>query len=201
MFMANRRKTRSVHVRTSSGWLTGVLALGTGLFRLFAFVPNFSPVGAMGLFAGARMAWWQALAIPLAVMAGSDLLLQAMYGYTPFHMAVYASMAVNVVLGRLLLRRTTLAWKIGGVSLLASVQFFFITNLGVWWEGAMYPRTLAGLLQCYVAALPFFQSTLLGDLMFSGVMFGAHAFVTRTSADMCTATPELKAGSSAWDWK
>jgi hypothetical protein len=38
---------------------------------------------------------------------------------------------------------------------------------------------MAGLSACYVAALPFFGRTLLADLFYSGVLFGAYALVSR----------------------
>lgn len=164
-----------------SGLLGSGLAVGTGLFRLVPHLPNFTPVGGLGLFAGARMPLWQALTVPLLVMAGSDLLLQSLYGMAPFHPFVYASIMVSVGLGRLLLRNVNSPWRIGVVSLLASSQFFLLTNLGVWMAWPMYPRTLAGLVECYLAALPFFQYTLLGDLTFCGMMFGAYALMKRKS--------------------
>ncbi|MFN3693746.1 MAG: DUF6580 family putative transport protein [Ignavibacterium sp.] len=40
----------------------------------------------------------------------------------------------------------------------------------------MYPKNIAGLIECYVAAIPFIQNTLLGDLFFSGIMFGVYEF-------------------------
>ena len=167
------------------------LVIGAGLFRLLPHLPNFTPVGALGLLAGARMRLAQALLVPLVVMAVSDLLLQWLDGSTPFHPFVYASMVVNVVLGRMLLSRTSSPWKLGSVSLLASVQFFLITNLGVWLGGTMYAPTLAGLTQCYVAGLPFFQYTLLGDLTFCGVLFGAHAVIMRRIAARQLDAPNL----------
>jgi len=37
----------------------------------------------------------------------------------------------------------------------------------------MYPGDLAGLVRCYVAALPFLQNTVLGDVAWSAGLFGA----------------------------
>jgi hypothetical protein len=61
-----------------------------------------------------------------------------------------------------------------------SLQFYIITNFFVWFGSHdMYPQTLSGLSACYVAALPFYGRTLLGDLFYSGVLFGAYALVSR----------------------
>src|SRR5205823_2806282 len=53
----------------------------------------------------------------------------------------------------------------------------------------MYARDVRGLLACYAAALPFtnkdapplgfFGNALLGDVFFCGLLFGAHAWLSR----------------------
>jgi hypothetical protein len=117
-------------------------------------------------------------------MAGTDYLLAAWFGLPPYNRWVYASFIVYALLGRLLVGRSNSAWRVGAVSALGSVQFFLITNFGVWLGSAghasgMYPPTAAGLIECYGMALPFFGYTLLGDLGFAGVLFGAHAWLAR----------------------
>ncbi len=42
----------------------------------------------------------------------------------------------------------------------------------MWALGALYPKTLAGLEACFVAAIPFFRNTLVGDLFYTAVLFG-----------------------------
>ena len=61
---------------------------------------------------------------------------------------------------------------------MASLAFFFVTNLAVWYQASWYTRDAAGLWQCYLQALPFFRYTLSGDLLFTTVLFGGHALVT-----------------------
>jgi hypothetical protein len=46
-------------------------------------------------------------------------------------------------------------------------------------KGIYYPPTLSGLAECYVAAIPFFQNTLAGDLLFSALLFGGFALLER----------------------
>ncbi|HEY1861684.1 MAG TPA: DUF6580 family putative transport protein [Gemmataceae bacterium] len=177
------------------------LAIVAGLFR---FVPylfplpifHFMPIGALGLFGGARLNWRQAVALPVLVMAATDLVLWQWKDLTPFDPFVYGSFLVNVLLGRLLLSRTESPWRIGSVSLLASIQFFVITNFGVWVTDRfsatpMYAANLGGLLKCYALGLAFYKTeapplgfvgnALLGDLFFTAVLFGAHAILTRTA--------------------
>ena len=171
-------------------WLAAVgMAVTAGVLRLVPHWPNFTPVGGLGLFAGARLRLWQAFAVSLAVMAVSDLILWRAFGKTPFDPWVYASFGVNVLLGRLLLKKGGL-WRVPLVSLIASLQFFVVSNFGVWagGDGRLYPKTLAGLGACYIAALPFtgrwgmdgtpfFFGTVAGDLSYSVLFFGLCAAI------------------------
>jgi hypothetical protein len=158
------------------------LAVLGAVARLIPHPPNFAPVGAASVFAGARLPAWQAYLIPLAIMAVTDPILNAIHGLAPFTISqvfIYASLSISVWMGRRV-RATESAWGIGAVVLLASTQFFLITNLPSWitW----YPHTLAGLASCYAAAIPFFERTLASDLFFSAVLFGLHAVLSRTVA-------------------
>jgi len=44
----------------------------------------------------------------------------------------------------------------------------------------MYPHTLAGVINCYAAGIPFYWRTLASDIVFSGVLFGLHSVLSRT---------------------
>jgi len=80
-----------------------------------------------------------------------------------------------VLLGRTFLKNTSSPWRIGAFTLAGSLQFFLITNFFVW-VGApsLYPHTVNGLTECYIAALPFFERTLTADLFYSVALFTAH---------------------------
>ncbi|MCI0463236.1 MAG: hypothetical protein L0Z62_40330 [Gemmataceae bacterium] len=158
------------------------LALGAcllaSLLRLFPLEWNFAPVGALALFAGARLRGWLAFALPLALMVVTDALLPLLrpdYSFLHAGMAfVYGSYVISVLMGRLLARTENPALiTVGAVG--NSLQFFVITNFGAWL--ALYPATLAGLVECYVAGLEFARGTLAGDLLFTAVLFGAYAWL------------------------
>ena len=181
-----RSEEKTGHSRLERVTAVG-MAVTAGAMRLVPHWPNFTPVGGLGLFAGARLRLWQAFAVSLAVMVASDLLLWQLFGKKPFDLWVYASFAINVVLGRLFLRKGGL-WRVPVVSLAASLQFFALSNFGVWagGDGRLYPKTLAGLGMCYAAALPFvgdgggtpfFFGTVAGDLAYSVLFFGLHALI------------------------
>jgi hypothetical protein len=63
-----------------------------------------------------------------------------------------------------------------------SLIFFVATNFAVWAFSGMYPLTWQGLVQCYTAALPFLDKTVLGDLFWTAVLFGGAWLVQRVPA-------------------
>lgn len=146
--------------------------------RLLPHAYNFSPLGAVALFGGAYIAnRYLAVIIPLLAMLLSDALMgfNGWY-YAEQTFAVYACFALIAVLG-FSLQANKGALRVAGASIGASVLFFVFTNFATWLGGyfhtpALYPMNGAGLIECYVAAIPFFQGTLLGDLFYSTVLFG-----------------------------
>ena len=158
-----------------------------GLLRLVPHAPNFAPVGAMSLFSGATLSGWQAYLVPLLLMAITDPLVNGTGGcctignFNPFSRGtvfIYGSFLISVWIGRRL-RETQSVGKIGAAAFLCALQFFLISNLPVWIFGNLYPHTFAGLAACYIAALPFFGNTLLSNLFYSALFFGAHFWLTR----------------------
>ncbi|MGH9583678.1 MAG: DUF6580 family putative transport protein [Bryobacteraceae bacterium] len=163
------------------------LTVAAALLRLAPHPPNFAPVGGLALFGGARFRSWQAYVIPLLAMAVTDPILSHMAGFPAYSWGtpiIYGCFLINVLLGRAFLRETSSPARIGLVTLAGSTQFFLITNFFSW---SMYPHTTAGLVECYVAALPFFGRTVLGDLFYVGVLFGAYALLKRRGSQEATA--------------
>src|ERR1044071_8226968 len=125
--------------------------------------PNFTPMGALALFSAAYLGRRPiAFAAPLGALLLSDLVLGFYHGVV----TVYASVALIVVLGWVVLSRVS-PRRVGAAAIASSVLFFVITNFGVWLFTGFYPLTMAGLATCYIAAIPFFQNTVVGDLFYS----------------------------------
>ncbi len=137
---------------------------------------NITPVGGVGLFAGANMPLWQAALITL----GPVLLVDAFIGfYSPISMVfVYAGLLMAPLMGRLLIGKRRTVLRIGSGVGANAVLFYLISNFGVWAAG-YYPATLEGLMACYVAALPFIAYSLLGDSLYAGLLFGGQALYQR----------------------
>lgn len=152
--------------------------------RLLPHPPNFTPLGAAALFAGASLSrTWKALLLPLTAMLLSDLII-GMHALAPL---IYLAMAAYVLLGRRL-SHTPGAGSVLLASLAGSTIFYLITNAGVWLMS--YQWTLAGFTRCYVAAIPFFGNTIAGDLSYAALIFGLAALARRTSR-LSWGTPEL----------
>lgn len=142
------------------------------LYRLFPHIPNVAPITALALYSGVYLDKKVALILPLTIMLISDLFV----GFHQTMLFVYGSFVITSVIGVWLKMHQSLR-NIVGATVLSSVLFFIITNLGVWLEGQMYMRTMEGLITCYYMALPFFRNTFLGDLMYVGMFFGVHAVI------------------------
>jgi hypothetical protein len=146
-----------------------ILAIvGAAALRLVPHPPNFSPIDAMALFSGAYLGRRAiALVAPLAALLLSDLIL----GFYPGMLFQYVSVAAITLLGSLALSRVTVP-RLGAAAVASSLLFFAVSNFGVWAVSGMYPHSLAGLGACYVAAIPFFQNTVAGDLFYTTLLFG-----------------------------
>jgi len=150
----------------------GMIFLGV-FMRLIPHPPNLAPISAMALFGGSYLPKRYAFILPLSALFLSDLVL-GFYGKTMLF--VYGSFLLIGFLG-LQLRRNKKPLKIIGVSLFSSLIFYLITNFGVWAVTGMYAKTLAGLMESYIMALPFFRNTFVGDLLYTGLFFGAYELV------------------------
>ena len=157
--------------------------LAAAALRLVPHPPNFTPIGAMALFSGAYLGKrGLAFVAPLAALLLSDLVLGFYHGMA----TVYFSVALIVAVGWLAISKVT-PLRVGAAAIVSSVLFFVITNLGMWLFSGFYPHTLGGLAACYVAAIPFFQNTLAGDLFYTALLFGGFAVAERL-------IPQLRAG-------
>lgn len=159
--------------------------------RLFDHPANFTPVAAVALFAGAYLPKKWGWAVPVVVMLATD----AIIGFYDWQVmaSVYASLVATVFVG-FMLRRQRSVGSVLTTSLGASVLFFLVTNAAVWAWGGLYDRTAAGLLQSYAMGISFFKNTLLGDLFYTGFLFGTFEVVGKlnTKRGQATFFPILK---------
>jgi hypothetical protein len=157
--------------RRTLAWLALALVVFGVVMRLLPHPANLAPVGAIALFGGAilprRLGWW----LPLAIMIVSDYFIGfydgIVFTWVGFLLVAFFGMS---------LRNQNNWFRIPFGALGGAVIFFIISNFGVWLQGNIYPLTIAGLIQCYEMALPFFRNTFFGDFLYGWLLFGAYAF-------------------------
>lgn len=170
---------RKVNPRLS---LCVALVVFSAIMRVLPHPWNLTPVGAVSLFSGAsfdRKRW--AFAAPLAAMFVGDTILQLItgHGYHSLMPVIYATFALIVVVGMILRERRDSPLFVAAGAVTSATIFYMVTNFAVWTMSAMYPKTLSGLIACYVAAIPFYGSMLLGDLVYSALLFGTFVWAER----------------------
>jgi len=168
---------------TKRFWVILSLIFTAAAFRLIPHWPNFTPIAAMALFGGAYFGRnYLAFLVPLAAMLISDIFL----GFHMSMIAVYASISATVLLGIIISRKPRLV-NIALASIGSTILFFLVTNFAAWLGNPMYSQSFAGLLQSYTAGLiflndgngiSFFMNSLVGDLFYNTVLFGAFALAT-----------------------
>jgi len=176
--------------------VAGTLIFIGAFSRLLDFLPNFSPMESIALF-GAAYLGHKVLAylVPLVAMYMSDLVLNNtvarvffpdVEGFVFFHeYMIYNAlgMIAIVALGRVLLSGKEIkAMPILGSALAASAIFFIITNIGSWLTPPLYTRDLTGLTAAFTAAIPFFNTSWISTLLFSGLLFGSFELFKRYQA-------------------
>ena len=151
-----------------------LLIVAAGMSRLIKIAPNITAVGAMALFAGAYFQNKKlAYAVPLITVFLTDLII----GFHRIMIPVYVSFVITVFIGTLIAERKNF-FTIAAGSLASSIIFFLVTNLPFWF-GNQYTWDLAGAIESYTLALPFFQNSMIGDLAFNAILFGGFELARR----------------------
>jgi hypothetical protein len=155
--------------------IIGIVLALVALAAWSRFVPhpaNFTALTAVALLSGAILPKRWSVIVPVAAMVLSDIFI----GVSSLSVVVWSSFALVALLGSYLKSRLRIS-NVIVASLVGSTFFYLITNFAVWAEGRMYSLDFSGLIHCYVNALPFYRNMLAGDLVYSGVLFGAYALI------------------------
>ena len=170
-----------------SAYLVLLVAVLSRLFpnALHGVGLNVTAVGGGLLFFGARRPRREIL-FAVAALAATDLYLTAAVFHYPFHLRDYAVTwlwyTAVPLLGRTRLKPTPTPPKwlhcLAAVTITAT-SFFLVSNLAVWALGSLYPHTAAGLIACFVAALPFYRNDLASTTITVAFLFGLPALARR----------------------
>ena len=129
--------------------------------RLIPHPWNFTPVLAMGIFSGF---YFKNFILGSFVVIFSMFVGDLFLGFHSTMFFTYTSLIIAVVLGLLIKKFKFTEILFYGVA--SSVCFFLVTNFGAWLTLEMYEKSLAGLLQSYILAIPFFHNTLLSTFLY-----------------------------------
>jgi hypothetical protein len=168
-----------------------LLIVFAALTRLFPHYPNFTAIGAMAIFGGSVIKDKKlAFLLPLAALLLSDICLSLFTSVKGFYgtgqIFVYGAFIIITALATFI-RKTNTA-NIALAAVWSGLIFFLISNFGVWLLSSAYPKTLAGLGACYWIAIPFYNgeatgsfllNSIVGNLFFSAILFGAYAVVKK----------------------
>ena len=145
------------------------LILILALARLIPHPPNFTPIVAVAIMSGY---FFKNIYLSFATLIVSMLLADLFLGFYENMIYVYISLILI----------SYVFYKIGEkiniknlfiYGFIGSVLFFIVSNFGVWALGSpgvydiAYEKSLSGLIQCYILAIPFFGNTFLSTVIFS----------------------------------
>jgi hypothetical protein len=152
----------------------------------FAWLHNFAPLGAVALCGAVYLPRRTAVALPLAMLFLSDVVLNLFLYHEP--LLTVEILPRYLALGLIAGLGFALRGHVGVGSLLAasfvgSLIFHIITNTGAWLYEPAYAKTFAGWLQALTIGMPgypptwsFSRNTLLGDLFFTLLFAGCMSF-------------------------
>ena len=100
--------------------------------------------------------------VPLLAMFISDIII----GFHSYQFVIYLTILSIIVVSP----KIKNYYFLGFTAIIASLWFYITTNFAVWIIWDFYPKTIEGLISCYVMAIPFFGNTLISTLIFSGIL-------------------------------
>ncbi|MFT4061773.1 MAG: hypothetical protein QM642_05365 [Edaphocola sp.] len=174
------------------------------LTRLLPHPANFAPMMAMGIFGGAlfRQKLW-AFVMPIFTIWLSDLFINNVIyaGYNQGFVWLYEGwywqysvyFLVSLASG-LMFKNKIGVGRIAAVALGSAVLFYLVSNFGAWAGTDMYPKTSEGLGTCYLMGLPYLKGTLLGNLFYCAVLFGAYYLLENRTAIL------KQTAKYSWQW-
>lgn len=143
---------------------------------------NFTAVTGSLVYFGARRSWRE-MFVPVAVLMASDYCLTRYTYHYSFHwqgyVTTWAWYLMAMALGLILLHAKTTFVRGAAAAILGPTSFWIVSDYSVWAGSTMYPHTLAGLVSCYVAAIPFYRNDLIATSIVLGAALGVPALVRR----------------------
>jgi hypothetical protein len=174
-----RLKPLTVALAAIAVALAGIMPVAFSLLPKEAQPWNLSIIGATALFAASRLGFWWGVGFVGLAIGCKDTSMYLTHGFPPEPLS-WLYFIGYAAIGWALLRRARSPLRIGTAALSSGLLFFLVSNFVCWLPPQQrYAYSFQGLIDCYVAGVPFFRGTILGDLVFSGALFGAYAVLSR----------------------
>lgn len=139
--------------------------------RLIPHPANFTALVGVALFAGA---FWRGTGMRFAIPLVAILITDIYFGFYPGMEWTYLGIAASVLMAP---KIQASMFNVGARALLASILFFVLSNVGVWWSSGLYTSDVIGLGQCFTAAIPFFQNTVVSGVVSALGLFSIYRLV------------------------
>lgn len=161
--------------------IAAILVLAAAISRVIMYPDNFSPIIGMAIFSGAILLDKRlAFALPLFAMFLSDIMFEAFNiapGFWGWGQLVGYGILALITIIAFNLKKISVR-NIIAYSIMSSVLFYLLSNLSFFLIDNpvyhTYTQDANGFIQCYVQALPFLRTSLVADLVYSGILFGAY---------------------------
>ena len=152
--------------------------------RLIPHPPNFTPIIAVAIVSGY---FFKNINLSLLILLVAMLVSDLFIGFYENVIFVYLSLLlITFVFHKISNKINFKNLFIYGFA--GSLIFFAVSNLGVWALGSpgvydiAYERSLSGLIECYILAIPFFGNTFLSTLIFAyPALFIYRSLIVRSS--------------------
>lgn len=137
------------------------------IFRIFLNerigIPNFEAVTSLSLLSGSLFGGIYTGIIPLLIIFLSD----SYFGNTSILFFTWSAFILIGIFGIIIKKNSKYyLLKMTGMGILSVLFFYLWTNFGWWLLSGMYPKTFLGILQSYIAALPFLKNQLISVSIF-----------------------------------
>ena len=153
--------------------------------RLIPHPPNFTPIIAVAIVSGY---FFKNINLSLLTLLVAMLISDLFIGFYENVIFVYASLLLITFIFHKISNKINFK-NLFIYGFAGSLIFFIISNFGVWALGSpgaygiAYEKSLNGLIQCYVLAIPFFGNTFLSTIIFSyPAIFIYRSLAARSSA-------------------
>lgn len=162
-----------------------LLILIAAISRVIMYPDNFSPIIGMAIFAGATLKDKRlAFILPIFSMLLSDIMFEVFNiapGFWGWGQLVGYGILALITIIAFNLKKVNVK-NVIGYSLMSSVIFYVLSNLSFFLIDNpvyhTYTQDSNGFMQCYIQALPFLRTSLVADLVYSGILFGTYYAIT-----------------------